>query len=120
MHSNVEASGMVPSESSHQHGPPLLRRVRCLRSPTSSLVCGPPTPSPLSIAASVAPRGAIYHLLLVGMSRVSQVPGASSFQRAAFPNPVRCADLSPPSTWSALLPSGTNTPSAPERTQFRG
>src|SRR2546427_8996720 len=57
-----EPTGMVPSESSHQHGPPLLRRVRMpFRSPTSSLVCGPPTPSPPSVAAPVAPCTATYH-----------------------------------------------------------
>src|SRR5262249_47572184 len=48
MSSNVKALGMVPFRSSHQHGPPLLRRVRaCPRSPTSSLLCSPPTPCPL-------------------------------------------------------------------------
>jgi hypothetical protein len=48
MSSNVKAWGMVPFRSSHQHGPPLLGRVRALpRSPTSSLLCSPPTPCPL-------------------------------------------------------------------------
>ena len=86
MHSNVEASGMVPSRSSHQHGPPLLRRVRCLRSPTSSLVCGPPTPSPPSIAASVAPRGRPATTAR-GAVRASQVPGASSSSVPRFQTP---------------------------------
>src|SRR5262252_6150015 len=38
---------MVPSCSSHQHGPPVLGRVQVPpRSPTSPLVCSPPTPYP--------------------------------------------------------------------------
>ena len=42
---------------SHQHGPPLLGRVRTPpRSPTSALLCSPPTPSPPSAAAPVVPR----------------------------------------------------------------
>ena len=48
MSSNVKTLGMVSFRSSHQHGPPLLGRVRALsRSPTSSLLCSPPTPCPL-------------------------------------------------------------------------
>ena len=43
--SNVKALGMVPFRSSHQHGPPLLGRVQVSPcSPTSSLLCSPPTP----------------------------------------------------------------------------
>ena len=46
-----------PNSSSHQHGPPLLGRVRMpLRSPTSALLCSPPTPSSPSAAAPVSPR----------------------------------------------------------------
>ena len=46
-----------PNSGSHQHGPPLLGRVRTpLRSPTSSLLCSPPTPSLPSAAAPVIPR----------------------------------------------------------------
>ena len=46
-----------PNSSSHQHGPPLLGRVRLpLRSPTSALLCSPPTPSLPSAAAPVFPR----------------------------------------------------------------
>ena len=42
---------------SHQHGPPLLGRVRTPpRSPTSALLCSPPTPSPPSAVAPVVPR----------------------------------------------------------------
>src|ERR1041384_2489795 len=45
---NVKALDMGPSRRSHQHGPPLLGRVQELPcSPTSALVCSPPTPCPL-------------------------------------------------------------------------
>jgi hypothetical protein len=45
MSCNVKALDMGPSGSSHRHGPPLLGRVQgCPCSPTSSLVCSPPTP----------------------------------------------------------------------------
>ncbi len=48
---------MGPFERSHQHGPPLLGRVRApSRSPTSLLVFGPPTPSLPSASAPVVPR----------------------------------------------------------------
>ena len=47
---------MVPSQSSYQHGPPLLGRVRVpSRSPTSSLVRSPPTPSSTSASTTVFP-----------------------------------------------------------------
>ena len=46
-----------PNSGSHQHGPPLLGRVRTPpRSPTSKLLCSPPTPSLPSAAAPVVPR----------------------------------------------------------------
>ena len=46
-----------PNSGSHQHGPPLLGRVRTPpRSPTSTLLCSPPTPSLPSAAAPVIPR----------------------------------------------------------------
>ena len=46
-----------PNSGSHQHGPPLLGRVRTPpRSPTSTLFCSPPTPSSPSAAAPVVPR----------------------------------------------------------------
>ena len=46
-----------PNSGSHQHGPPLLGRVRTPpRSPTSALLCSPPTPSLPSAAAPVIPR----------------------------------------------------------------
>lgn len=47
----------APISGSHQHGPPLLGRVRTPpRSPTSTLLCRPPTPSSPSAAAPVVPR----------------------------------------------------------------
>ena len=56
MSPDVNAPVMGPFESSHQHGPPLLGRVRePTRSPTSSLVCSPPTPS-LRLPPSRRPR----------------------------------------------------------------
>ena len=56
MSPDVHAPVMGPFESSHHHGPPLLGRVRGpTRSPTSSLVCSPPTPSLPSAAAPVVP-----------------------------------------------------------------
>ena len=56
MSPDVEAPVMFPSEGSHQHGPPSLGRVRELpRSPTSPLLCSPPTPSSPSATAPVSP-----------------------------------------------------------------
>ena len=48
MSSNACASGLVPSESSHQHGPPVLGRVQHAKPfpDVSPLVCRPPTPCP--------------------------------------------------------------------------
>ena len=47
---------MGPFGRSHQHGPPLLGRVRApSRSPTSQLVCSPPIPSLPSAWAPVVP-----------------------------------------------------------------
>jgi len=55
--SDVDAPVMGPFESSHQHGPPLLGRVRApSRSPASPLVCSPPTPLLSSASAPVVPR----------------------------------------------------------------
>jgi hypothetical protein len=67
---NVKALDMGPFRRSHQHGPPLLGRVQgrpC--SPTSSLVCSPPTPClhrpplrfPLLAAYLVAGAYAVPH-----------------------------------------------------------
>ena len=80
MSPDVNAPVMGPFESSHQHGPPLLGRVRGpTRSPTSSLVCSPPTPSRPSAAAPVVPgRWPTLSLVRQGGRRASQVPGPSS------------------------------------------
>ena len=80
MSPDVNAPVMGPFESSHQHGPPLLGRVRGpTRSPTSSLVCSPPTPSLQSAAAPVVPgRWPTLSLVRQGGRRASQVPGPSS------------------------------------------
>ena len=80
MSPDVNAPVMGPFESSHQHGPPLLGRVRGpTRSPTSSLVCSPPTPSLPSAAAPVVPgRWPTLSLVRQGGRRASQVPGPSS------------------------------------------
>ena len=80
MSPDVHAPVMGPFESSHQHGPPLLGRVRGpTRSPTSSLVCSPPTPSLPSAAAPVVPgRWPTLSLVRQGGRRASQVPGPSS------------------------------------------
>ena len=80
MSPDVNAPVMGPFERSHQHGPPLLGRVRGpTRSPTSSLVCSPPTPSLPSAAAPVVPgRWPTLSLVRQGGRRASQVPGPSS------------------------------------------
>ena len=80
MSPDVNAAVMGPVESSHQHGPPLLGRVRGpTRAPTSSLVCSPPTPSRPSAAAPVVPgRWPTLSLVRQGGRRASQVPGPSS------------------------------------------
>ena len=54
---NVLASCALPFGGSHQHGPPSLRRVPVpSSSPTSSLLCSPPTPQTPSAIAMVFPR----------------------------------------------------------------
>ena len=77
---DVNAPVMGPFERSHQHGPPLLGRVRGpTRSPTSSLVCSPPTPALPSAAAPVVPgRWPTLSLVRQGGRRAAQVPGPSS------------------------------------------
>ena len=85
---------MGPLESSHQHGPPLLGRVRVpARSPTSSLVCSPPTPSVPSAAAPVVPCR--RPTLAQGAGSTEGLPGcwAVLFQRAVVVDPVGCASL---------------------------
>ena len=80
MSPDVNAPVMGPFERAHQHGPPLLGRVRGpTRSPTSSLVCSPPTPALPSAAAPVVPgRWPPLSLVRQGGRRASQVPGPSS------------------------------------------
>ena len=85
---------MGPLESPHQHGPPLLGRVRVpARSPTSSLVCSPPTPSVPSAAAPVVPCR--RPTLAQGAGSTEGLPGcwAVLFQRAVVVDPVGCASL---------------------------
>ena len=93
MSPDVNAPVMGPFESSHQHGPPLLGRVRGpTRSPTSSLVCSPPTPSLPSTAAPVVP-GRWPTLSLVRQGGRRGLPGAWAvlFQRAVGSDPAGCA-----------------------------
>ena len=93
MSPDVNAPVMGPFESSHQHGPPLLGRVRGpTRSPTSSLVCSPPTPSLPSAAAPVVP-GRWPTLSLCDKEEEGPPPGAWAvlFQRAVGSDPAGCA-----------------------------
>ena len=90
-----------PNSGSHQHGPPLLGRVRTPpRSPTSALLCSPPTPSSPSAAAPVVPRLAAY-------------PGAQVlfFTAASVPTPTAAAS-------ETLLPR-LPFPPAPSRGETR-
>ena len=93
MSPDVNAPVMGPFESSHQHGPPLLGRVRgSTRSPTSSLVCSPPTPALPSAAAPVVPgRWPTLSLVRQGGRRASQVPGPSSSSVPVGADPAGCA-----------------------------
>ena len=93
MSPDVNAPVMGPFESSHQHGPPLLGRVRGpTRSPTSSLVCSPPTPSLPSAAAPVVPgRWPTLSLVRQGGRRASPGAWAVLFQRAVGSDPAGCA-----------------------------
>ena len=93
MSPDVNAPVMGPFESSHQHGPPLLGRVRgSTRSPTSSLVCSPPTPSLPSAAASGRPWPVAYPVPRA-TRRKKGLPGAWAvlFQRAVGADPAGCA-----------------------------
>jgi hypothetical protein len=67
---NVRALPMGPFSRSHRHGPPVLDRVQgCPCSPTSLLVCSPPTPclhrpwlrSPLPVASLDAGASSVPH-----------------------------------------------------------
>ena len=132
-----------PNSGSHQHGPPLLGRVRTPpRSPTSTLLCSPPTPSSPSAAAPVVPRQrptSVRRLVLHrrtgasadrcnagdistpaphkpalsrGETRVSQVPGPSSSCVPWSSTPPGATTPRPFSVRS-LLPSGESIPWAP-------
>ena len=93
MSPDVNAPVMGPFESSHQHGPPLLGRVQVgTRSPTSSLVCSPPTPSLPSAAAPVVP-GRWPNPVPRATRRKKGLPGAWAvlFQRAVGSDPAGCA-----------------------------
>src|SRR5262249_38230413 len=62
MSSNVKALGMVPFRSSHQHGPPVLGRVRAL----------PPFPAviaPMQPSDSLPPSAAVVFPLACGSPR---------------------------------------------------
>ena len=92
MSPDVPAPVMGPFERSPQHGPPLLDRVRGpTRSPTSSLVCSPPTPSLPSAAAPVVPGR--WPTLSSATRRKKGLPGAWAvlFQRAVGSDPAGCA-----------------------------
>ena len=93
MSPDVNAPVMGPFERSHQHGPPLLGRVRGpTRSPTSSLVGSPPTPSLPSAAAPVVPgRWPTLSLVRQGGRRASPGAWAVLVQRAVGSDPAGCA-----------------------------
>ena len=114
MSPDVNAPVMGPFESSHQHGPPLLGRVRGpTRSPTSSLICSPPTPSLPSAAASVVPgRWPTLSLVRQGGRRASQVPGPSSSSVPSAQTPLG-ARLGLPIASRPPSPSGCTMPWAP-------
>ena len=114
MSPDVNAPVMGPFERSHQHGPPLLGRVRGpTRSPTSSLVCRPPTPALPSAAAPVVPgRWPTLSLVRQGGRRASQVPGPSSSSVPEAQTPLG-ARLGVPIASRPPSPSGCTMPWAP-------
>ena len=86
---------MGPSERSHQHGPPLLDRVQVgTRSPASSLVCSPQTPSSPSASASGRPLPSAYPGARATRSNEG-LPGVRAvlFQRAVVVDPAGCGAL---------------------------
>ena len=86
---------MGPSERSHQHGPPLLGRVQVgTRSPASSLVCSPQTPSSPSASASGRPLPSAYPGARATRSNEG-LPGVRAvlFQRAVVVDPAGCGAL---------------------------
>jgi len=149
MFPNVKALDMGPSQRSHQHGPPLLGRVRAPpRSPTSKLVCSPPTPSSPWVAAPVplandlprcgccswpttrAPQtcrrrrrvtGSPWSGIFRGETWVSQVPGPSSFVRAVVRDPAGCEPLlARPARRGRRRLQEKQPPGHPEWHSFRG
>ena len=93
MSPDVNAPVMGPFERSHQHGPPVLGRVRGpTRSPTSSLVCRPPTPRPPVGRGSGRPWPVAYPVPRA-TRRKKGLPGAWAvlFQRAVGSDPAGCA-----------------------------
>ena len=86
-----------PNSGSHQHGPPLLGRVRTPpRSPTSKLLCSPPTPSPPSHAAPVIPRQRPTSVRRLILHRCTAVPA----------NPCNVGDISTPAPRAPALSRG--------------
>ena len=93
MSPDVNAPVMGPFESSHQHGPPLLGRVRGpTRSPTSSLVCSPSDSLPPVGRGSGRPWPVAYPVPRA-TRRKKGLPGAWAvlFQRAVGSDPAGCA-----------------------------
>ena len=140
-----------PNSGSHQHGPPLLGRVRTPpRSPTSTLLCSPPTPSSPSAAAPVVPRQrptSARGLVLPrrtaapatrydagdistpaphspapsrGETRASQVPGPSSSCVPCSSTPPGAMRPSPRSRCARCCLQALRDPQHPECIQFRG
>lgn len=111
---DISSSAMVPSESSRQHGPPLLHRVGMPHLPQllrSYAILRLPRPrrAPLrsSLACDLPPRFVPW--------RGKGLPGYWTIpvKRAAIPNPVHCAAARPLQR-PALLPSSFQTLSALE------
>ena len=114
-----------PNSSSHQHGPPLLGRVRLpLRSPTSALLCSPPTPSLPSAAAPVFPRQRPTSVRRACSSPPHRCPRKPVQRRRLFyPGSPSAGSLPKekrgyPSAWAILFvravvfdPAGCNRPS---------
>ena len=85
------------NSGSHQHGPPLLGRVRApLRSPTSKLLCSPPTPSLPSAAAPVIPRQRPTSVRRLVLHRCTAVPA----------NQCNVGDISTPAPRAPALSRG--------------
>ena len=111
-----------PNSGSHQHGPPLLGRVRApLRSPTSKLLCSPPTPSLPSAAAPVVPRKTAYLGAQVLFFTAAPVPPQTGATPETFLPRLPTSRLSPeekrrgsqvPGPSSSGVPWSTTPPGA--------